>query len=98
MVRVEAINAVPAEVRDRVPFDHLTPLFPSEKLSLFTDPGNYSTRIMDLFSPIGKGRGLIVLKPKTGKNTMLLKDVANAIAKNRQVYLIILLMMSAPKK
>ncbi|MEP6610393.1 MAG: Rho termination factor N-terminal domain-containing protein, partial [Mucilaginibacter sp.] len=62
LVRVEAINGrIPAEVRDRVPFDHLTPLFPSEKLSLFTDAGNYSTRIMDLFSPIGKGqRGLIV--------------------------------------
>jgi transcription termination factor Rho len=83
LVRVEAINGrIPAEVRDRVPFDHLTPLFPSEKLSLFTDAGNYSTRIMDLFSPIGKGqRGLIVAQPKTGK-TMLLKDVANAIAKN----------------
>jgi transcription termination factor Rho len=72
LVRVEAINGrIPAEVRDRVPFDHLTPLFPSEKLSLFTDAGNYSTRIMDLFSPIGKGqRGLIVAQPKTGK-TML---------------------------
>lgn len=69
LVRVEAINGrIPAEVRDRVPFDHLTPLFPSEKLSLFTDPNNYSTRIMDLFSPIGKGqRGLIVAQPKTGK-------------------------------
>jgi transcription termination factor Rho len=91
LVRVEAINGrIPAEVRDRVPFDHLTPLFPSEKLSLFTDAGNYSTRIMDLFSPIGKGqRGLIVAQPKTGK-TMLLKDVANAIAKNHpEVYLII---------
>ena len=68
LVRVEAINGrIPAEVRDRVPFDHLTPLFPSEKLSLFTDAGNYSTRIMDLFSPIGKGqRGLIVAQPKTG--------------------------------
>jgi transcription termination factor Rho len=100
LVRVEAINGrVPAEVRDRVPFDHLTPLFPSEKLSLFTDPGNYSTRIMDLFSPIGKGqRGLIVAQPKTGK-TMLLKDVANAIAKNHpEVYLIILLIDERPEE
>jgi len=100
LVRVEAINGrVPAEVRDRVPFDHLTPLFPSEKLSLFTDAGNYSTRIMDLFSPIGKGqRGLIVAQPKTGK-TMLLKDVANAIAKNHpEVYLIILLIDERPEE
>ncbi|GAB3930407.1 transcription termination factor Rho [Mucilaginibacter myungsuensis] len=100
LVRVEAINGrVPAEVRDRVPFDHLTPLFPSEKLNLFTDPGNYSTRIMDLFSPIGKGqRGLIVAQPKTGK-TMLLKDVANAIAKNHpEVYLIILLIDERPEE
>ncbi|HVV53742.1 MAG TPA: transcription termination factor Rho [Mucilaginibacter sp.] len=100
LVRVEAINGrVPAEVRDRVPFDHLTPLFPSERLELFTDMGNYSTRIMDLFSPIGKGqRGLIVAQPKTGK-TMLLKDVANAIAKNHpEVYLIILLIDERPEE
>lgn len=100
LVRVEAINGrIPAEVRDRVPFDHLTPLFPSEKLHLFTDPGNYSTRIMDLFAPIGKGqRGLIVAQPKTGK-TMLLKDVANAIAKNHpEVYLIILLIDERPEE
>ncbi|QJD97509.1 transcription termination factor Rho [Mucilaginibacter robiniae] len=100
LVRVEAINGrIPAEVRDRVPFDHLTPLFPSERLNLFTDGGNYSTRIMDLFSPIGKGqRGLIVAQPKTGK-TMLLKDVANAIAKNHpEVYLIILLIDERPEE
>lgn len=100
LVRVEAINGrIPAEVRDRVPFDHLTPLFPSERLNLFTDPGNYSTRIMDLFSPIGKGqRGLIVAQPKTGK-TMLLKDVANSIAKNHpEVYLIILLIDERPEE
>lgn len=100
LVRVEAINGrIPAEVRDRVPFDHLTPLFPSERLGLFTDMGNYSTRIMDLFSPIGKGqRGLIVAQPKTGK-TMLLKDVANAIAKNHpEVYLIILLIDERPEE
>ena len=100
LVRVEAINGrIPAEVRDRVPFDHLTPLFPSERLELFTDAGNYSTRIMDLFSPIGKGqRGLIVAQPKTGK-TMLLKDVANAIARNHpEVYLIILLIDERPEE
>lgn len=100
LVRVEAINGrIPADVRDRVPFDHLTPLFPSERLNLFTDANNYSTRIMDLFSPIGKGqRGLIVAQPKTGK-TMLLKDVANAIAKNHpEVYLIILLIDERPEE
>ncbi len=100
LVRVEAINGrIPAEVRDRVPFDHLTPLFPSEKLNLFTESGNYSTRIIDLFAPIGKGqRGLIVAQPKTGK-TMLLKDVANAIAKNHpEVYLIILLIDERPEE
>ncbi|WP_262246742.1 transcription termination factor Rho [Parapedobacter soli] len=100
LVRVEAINGQnPAEVRDRVPFDFLTPLFPTERLNLFTGPGNYSTRIMDLFTPIGKGqRGLIVAQPKTGK-TMLLKDVANAIAKNHpEVYLIILLIDERPEE
>ncbi len=100
LVRVEAINGrQPAQVRDRVPFDHLTPLFPAERLNLFTDGGNYSTRIMDLFSPIGKGqRGLIVAQPKTGK-TVLLKDVANAIAKNHpEVYLIILLIDERPEE
>jgi len=100
LVRVEAINGQnPADVRDRVPFDFLTPLFPTERLKLFTGPGNYSTRIMDLFTPIGKGqRGLIVAQPKTGK-TMLLKDVANAIAKNHpEVYLIILLIDERPEE
>ena len=100
LVRVEAINGQnPAEVRDRVPFDFLTPLFPTERLNLFTGTGNYSTRIMDLFTPIGKGqRGLIVAQPKTGK-TMLLKDVANAIAKNHpEVYLIILLIDERPEE
>ncbi|HEX8376200.1 MAG TPA: transcription termination factor Rho [Pedobacter sp.] len=100
LVRVEAINGrVPAEVRDRVPFDYLTPLFPSERLNLFTDASNQSTRIMDLFTPIGKGqRGLIVAQPKTGK-TILLKDVANAIAKNHpEVYLIILLIDERPEE
>ncbi len=100
LVRVESINGrVPAEVRDRIPFDYLTPLFPSERLNLFTRPGDYSTRIMDLFTPIGKGqRGLIVAQPKTGK-TNLLKEVANAIAANHpEVYLIILLIDERPEE
>jgi len=100
LVRVELINGKePAAVRDRVPFDYLTPLFPFERLNLFTDPGNYSTRIMDMFTPLGKGqRGLIVAQPKTGK-TVLLKDVANAIAKNHpEVYLIILLIDERPEE
>ncbi|KGE15787.1 transcription termination factor Rho [Sphingobacterium deserti] len=100
LVRVEAINGQnPAEIRDRVPFDYLTPLFPDEKLNLDLGVGNQSTRIMDLFTPIGKGqRGLIVAQPKTGK-TNLLKEVANAIAKNHpEVYLIILLIDERPEE
>lgn len=100
LVKVDLINGKePAAVRDRVPFDYLTPLFPFERLNLFTDQSNYSTRIMDLFTPIGKGqRGLIVAQPKTGK-TVLLKDVANAIAKNHpEVYLIILLIDERPEE
>lgn len=100
LVRVETINGrTPSEVRDRVPFDFLTPLFPFEKFNLFSDPNNYSTRLMDLFAPIGKGqRGLIVAQPKTGK-TVLLKDVANAIAANHpEVYLIILLIDERPEE
>ena len=100
LVRVESINGrVPAEVRDRVPFDFLTPLFPTERLNLFMKPADYSTRIMDLFTPIGKGqRGLIVAQPKTGK-TNLLKEVANAIAANHpEVYLIILLIDERPEE
>ncbi|MDQ8053255.1 MAG: transcription termination factor Rho [Pedobacter sp.] len=100
LVKVITINGrIPADVRDRVPFDYLTPLFPTEKLTLFTDSNNYSTRIMDLFTPIGKGqRGLIVAQPKTGK-TNLLKEVANAIAKNHpEVYLIILLIDERPEE
>jgi transcription termination factor Rho len=83
LLKVNTINGKsPEEVRDRVPFDYLTPLFPFEKLNLCTTSDNYSTRIMDLFTPIGKGqRGLIVAQPKTGK-TMLLKELANAIAEN----------------
>ena len=100
LTKVSSINAKsPDEIRDRVPFDYLTPLFPYEKLSLTTTPNNFSTRIMDLFSPIGKGqRGLIVAQPKTGK-TVLLKDVANAIAYNHpEIYLIILLIDERPEE
>jgi len=100
LVKVISINGrVPADVRDRVPFDYLTPLFPTEKLDLFIDSNNHSTRIIDLFTPIGKGqRGLIVAQPKTGK-TNLLKEVANAIAKNHpEVYLIILLIDERPEE
>ena len=98
--KVHTINGkTPEEVRDRVPFDYLTPLFPFQKLNLFTSPVNYSTRIMDLFSPIGKGqRGLIVAQPKTGK-TMLLKEVANAIAANHpECYLMIVLVDERPEE
>lgn len=100
LLRVESINGkTPQEIRDRVPFDYLTPLFPTEKLDLFQEANNYSTRIVDLFTPIGKGqRGMIVAQPKTGK-TMLLKDIANSIAKNHpEVYLIILLIDERPEE
>ena len=100
LLKVETINGrLPDEIRDRVPFDYLTPLFPFEKLNLTTTSSNYSTRIMDLFTPIGKGqRGLIVSQPKTGK-TMLLKEVANAIAKNHpECYLMIVLVDERPEE
>ncbi len=100
LLKVEHINGKsPEEVRDRVPFDYLTPLFPYEKLNLFTSPSLYSTRIIDLFAPIGKGqRGLIVAQPKTGK-TVLLKDVANAIAENHpECYLMIVLVDERPEE
>ncbi len=101
LIKVELINGrTPESVRDRIPFDFLTPLFPTEKFQLTGHPGtNLSTRIVDLFSPIGKGqRGLIVAQPKTGK-TMLLKDIANAIAANHpEVYLIILLIDERPEE
>ncbi|HSR40444.1 MAG TPA: transcription termination factor Rho, partial [Phnomibacter sp.] len=100
LVKAEVINGkTPEEVRDRIPFDYLTPLFPYEKLNLFTTPGNLSTRIMDLFTPIGKGqRGLIVAQPKTGK-TMLLKEVANAIAENHpEVYMMVVLIDERPEE
>ena len=100
LLKVETINnKSPEEVRDRVPFDYLTPLFPFEKLNLFVSPSEFSTRIIDLFTPIGKGqRGLIVSQPKTGK-TMLLKAVANAIAVNHpECYLMIVLVDERPEE
>ncbi len=100
LLKVSYINGrLPEEVRDRVPFDYLTPLFPNEKFNLEYESSDFSTRIMDLFTPIGKGqRGMIVAQPKTGK-TLLLKAVANAIAANHpDVYLIILLIDERPEE
>ena len=105
LVKVDKINGrLPEEVRDRVPFDHLTPLFPDEKFMLTARRSpkvfdHIAVRVVDLFSPIGKGqRGLIVAQPKTGK-TMLLKDIANAIAANHpEVYMIILLIDERPEE
>lgn len=105
LVKVDRINGMsPEEVRDRVPFDHLTPLFPDEKFKLTASMSpkvndKISVRVVDLFSPIGKGqRGLIVAQPKTGK-TMLLKDIANAISWNHpEVYMIILLIDERPEE
>ena len=100
LIKVIKINGLgPEVVRDRVSFEHLTPLFPDEKFNIADKESSISTRIMDLFSPIGKGqRGMIVSQPKTGK-TMLLKDVANAIAANHpEVYQIILLIDERPEE
>ena len=105
LVKVDKINGrLPEEVRDRVPFDHLTPVFPDEKFMLTARRSpkvfdHIAVRVVDLFSPIGKGqRGLIVAQPKTGK-TMLLKDIANAIAANHpEVYMIILLIDERPEE
>ena len=101
LVKVDKINGrTPEYVRDRVPFDHLTPLFPDEKFDLTSGKYcNLSTRVVDMFSPIGKGqRGLIVAPPKTGK-TVLLKDIANAISENHpEVYMIILLIDERPEE
>jgi len=101
LIKVESINGrSPDFVRDRVPFDHLVPVFPDQKFNLTEGPySNISTRIVDMFAPIGKGqRGLIVAQPKTGK-TVLLKDVANAIASNHpEVYMLILLIDERPEE
>ncbi len=100
LIKVSKINGQdPNVVRDRVAFEHLTPLFPKEKFNIAEKQSTISTRIMDLFSPIGKGqRGMIVSQPKTGK-TMLLKDVANAIAANHpEVYQMILLIDERPEE
>ncbi len=100
LIKVNKINGMdPQVVRDRVSFEHLTPLFPQEKFKLAERQSTISTRIMDLFAPIGKGqRGMIVSQPKTGK-TMLLKDVANAIAANHpEVYQMILLIDERPEE
>ncbi len=100
LLKVETVNGKsPEEVRDRVPFDYLTPLFPYEKLTLSTRPDIISTRLIDLFAPIGKGqRGLIVAQPKVGK-TVLLKEIANAIAENHpECYLMIVLIDERPEE
>jgi len=102
LLKVSYINGlIPSEIRDRVPFDYLTPLFPTEKFNMISrlDGKDYGNRMIDLFAPIGKGqRGLIVSQPKTGK-TFLLKDVANAIAENHpECYLIVLLIDERPEE
>ncbi len=100
LIKVNKINGQdPQVVRDRVAFEHLTPLFPQEKFNIADKQASISTRIMDLFAPIGKGqRGMIVSQPKTGK-TMLLKDIANAIAANHpEVYQIVLLIDERPEE
>jgi transcription termination factor Rho len=100
LLRVETVNGkTTEEIRDRIPFEYLTPLFPEEALRLSTRPDQYSTRILDLFAPIGKGqRGMIVAQPKTGK-TVLLKEVANGIIRNHpEVFLLILLIDERPEE
>ena len=100
LLRVSSVNGKTTdEIRDRVPFEYLTPLFPNQRLNLSTKSGQYSTRILDLFAPIGKGqRGMIVSQPKSGK-TVLLKEIANAIAENHpEVYLIVLLIDERPEE
>lgn len=100
LLKVDTVNGKTTdEIRDRIPFEYLTPLFPQDQLHLSTKPQIYSTRILDLFAPIGKGqRGMIVAQPKTGK-TVLLKEVANAIAQNHpECYLIILLIDERPEE
>ncbi len=100
LLKVESVNGrTTDEIRDRIPFQYLTPLFPNERLNLSSKSNVLSTRILDMFAPIGKGqRGMIVAQPKTGK-TVLLKEIANAIAENHpEVYLIILLIDERPEE
>jgi transcription termination factor Rho len=100
LIRLEEINGMsPEKIRDRIPFEHLTPLFPNKKFDITTNNNKYTTRIIDLFSPIGKGqRGLIVSQPKSGK-TVLLQEIANAIAGNHpEVYMIVLLIDERPEE
>jgi transcription termination factor Rho len=100
LLRVESVNGKTSEeIRDRIPFEYLTPLFPEEQIKLSGKADNYSTRILDLFAPIGKGqRGMIVAQPKTGK-TVLLKEIANAITRNHpEIYLIVLLIDERPEE
>lgn len=100
LLRVETVNGkTTEEIRDRIPFEYLTPLFPEEHIKLSGKADNYSTRVLDLFAPIGKGqRGMIVAQPKTGK-TVLLKEIANAITRNHpEIYLIILLIDERPEE
>jgi transcription termination factor Rho len=100
LLKVTSVNGKTSEeIRDRVPFEYLTPLFPEEKITLSTKPDIMSTRVLDLFAPIGKGqRGMIVAQPKTGK-TVLLKEIANAITRNHpEIYLIILLIDERPEE
>jgi transcription termination factor Rho len=100
LLRVETVNGKTTdEIRDRVPFEYLTPLFPEERLTLSRRSSEYSTRLLDLFAPIGKGqRGMIVAQPKTGKTT-LLKEIANSIAENHpEVYLLVLLIDERPEE
>jgi len=100
LLRVETVNGkTTEEIRDRIPFEYLTPLFPEEHIKLSGKGDNYSARILDLFAPIGKGqRGMIVAQPKTGK-TVLLKEIANAITRNHpEIYLIILLIDERPEE
>lgn len=100
LLKIETVNGKTTdEIRDRVPFEYLTPLFPEERLNLTTTPDKMSTRVVDLFAPIGKGqRGMIVAQPKTGK-TVLLQQIANAITKNHpEVHLMILLIDERPEE
>ncbi|AWV98088.1 transcription termination factor Rho [Arcticibacterium luteifluviistationis] len=100
LLKVISVNGKTSEeIRDRVPFEYLTPLFPEEQIKLSTKPDIMSTRVLDLFAPIGKGqRGMIVAQPKTGK-TVLLKEIANAITRNHpEIYLIILLIDERPEE